>query len=195
MREIYFDTETTGTKAGFDRIVEIAAYDPLNDCSFVRLVNPGISIPQEAVNVHQITDAMVKDAPSFKEVAAEFLQFCSGPCAIVAHNLISFDLPFLQAECRRAKIQLPSDWIYIDSLIWARRYRKDLPRHSLQFLRKVYGASVNQAHRALNDVMTLYEVFKAMTDDLAIEQVAKLLQLSAKSPAEVVKPEAALSLF
>lgn len=196
-RAIYFDTETTGTRAGFDRIVELAAYDPVNDRSFVRLINPGIAIPQEAINIHKITDAMVQDAPSFKEVMAEFLEFCEGQIALVAHNLISFDLPFIQAECKRSAISLPGHWMYIDSLIWARRYRKDLPRHSLQYLRQLYGAPANQAHRALDDVMTLHAVFQAMIDDLTIEQVVQLLGNTQKPQAtEAAKPqEVVLSLF
>lgn len=196
-RAIYFDTETTGTRAGFDRIVELAAFDPVNNRSFVRLVNPGIPIPQEVINIHKITDAMVQDAPSFKEVMSEFLDFCEGDVALVAHNLINFDLPFLQGECKRVGLSLPSHWIYIDTLIWARKYRKDLPRHSLQYLRQMYGAPANQAHRALDDVITLHTVFQAMIDDLSIDQVAKLLEKSQKTEkTDTAKPqEVALSLF
>lgn len=198
-RAIFFDTETTGTRAESDRIIELAAFDPERNRSFETLINPGIAIPIEAINVHQITDSMVKDAPNFAEAMQQFLHFCDGDIALVAHNLISFDLPFIQAECRRAAIELPVEWSYIDSLIWARRYRKDLPRHSLQFLRKIYAVESNQAHRALNDVMTLYEVFRCMVDDLSIDQIIFLLASTTKlreTPAPPPKPkEVALSLF
>ncbi len=46
----------------------------------------------------------------------------------------------------------------------------DLPRHSLQFLREVYGIEKNNAHRALDDVVVLYEVFQKMVDDLSYQQ-------------------------
>jgi DNA polymerase-3 subunit epsilon len=197
-RPIIFDTETTGTRPDRDFIVEIAAYDPVRDRSFERLINPGIPIPQEAIHVHKITDAMVKDAPRFGEVAQEFIAFCDGDIALVAHNLVAFDMPFLQAEFRRAKLKVPDSWACIDTLIWARRYRKDIPRHSLQFLRQLYGIQANEAHRALNDVKVLYEVYKALVDDLSCDHVIELLNKNKvkNSPVEAPKPqELALSLF
>jgi DNA polymerase III subunit epsilon len=199
LRPIYFDTETTGTRAGSDRIIELAAYDPVNKRSFSSLINPCMPIPQEATNIHKITDQMVQDAPTLKEVLTDFLEFCDGSIALVAHNLISFDLPFLRAECKRAAIELPSHWALVDSLIWARRYRKDLPRHSLQFLRNVYGFEENQAHRALDDVMILYQVFQTMIDDLTMEEVIARLpatNTAQNTSAQAAKPqEIALSLF
>ncbi len=175
LRYIFFDTETTGTYPGRDRIIEIAAYDPLKNQTFEELINPEIPIPKEASSVNKITDEMVKNAPTFKEVAAKFLDFCSGDVALIAHNNIAFDKPFLSQELKRVALELPKEWLFIDSLIWARRYRKDLPRHSLQYLRQIYGIKENQAHRALNDVMVLYEVFCCMTDDLTPEDVHKML--------------------
>ena len=175
-RFIYFDTETTGTRAENDKIIEIAAYDPTHNKSFVTLINPKIPIPPDATAIHQITDEMVRSAPSFSEVVTGFIEFCSGDVALVAHNNDSFDLPFLEKEFARAKRSLPQHWIFIDSLKWARKYRKDLPRHSLQFLRQIYGIAPNQAHRALDDVMVLYQVFQMMIDDLSCDTVCELLQ-------------------
>lgn len=199
-RAIFFDTETTGTNPKSDRIVELAAYDSTTGKSFERLINPGIPIPPETIAVHQITDDMVKDAPNFAVIAAEFVSFCEGDVVLIAHNADSFDTPFLQNEFRRNDVQLPQEWIFLDSLKWSRRYRKDLPRHSLQFLRQTYGITANQAHRALNDVMVLYEVFKAMTDDLSCEQILELLgrhTIPVSAPVEVPQnaPERVLNLF
>ncbi len=175
LRFIFFDTETTGTHAARDRIIEIAAFDPLRGKTFEMLINPGIPIPKDATFVHKITDAMVQQSPSFKEVAIQFLEFCAGDVALIAHNNIAFDKPFLEAEMKRADLTIPAQWLFMDSLVWARRYRKDLPRHSLQYLRQIYGIKENQAHRALNDVMVLYEVFCCMTDDLSPDDVYRLL--------------------
>ena len=197
-RPIFFDTETTGTRFDRDYIVEIAAFDPVRGSSFEQLINPGITIPQDVINIHKITNEMVADAPSFADVAKEFLAFCEGGIALVAHNLDAFDLPFLRTEFRRAKLELPSSWAYIDTLTWARRYRKDLPRHSLQYLRQMYGIQANEAHRALNDVMILYEVYNALTDDLSCDQIIALLQKNKQTaPAlQAAKPqETSLSLF
>ena len=69
---------------------------------------------------------------------------------------------------------MPS-WKFFDTLKWARRYRPDLPRHTLQFLREISGISANNAHRALDDVIILEQVFKFMTDDLTMDDVYTIL--------------------
>jgi DNA polymerase-3 subunit epsilon len=175
LRAIFYDTETTGLRAGKDKIIEIAAYDPLYQKSFVQLINPGCPIPPEATEIHKISDAMVSDAPSFAQVAEQFVSFCSGDVVLIAHNNDAFDIHFLRAEFTQCNMALPGEWKFLDSLKWARRYRKDLPRHTLQFLREIYGIASNNAHRALDDVIILHQVFSHLTDDLSIDQVFTLL--------------------
>lgn len=175
LRTIFYDTETTGLKADKDRIVEIAAYDPDTEQSFVQLINPGCPIPAEVTAVHKISDEMVADAPTFSEVAEQFCAFCAGDVVLIAHNNDAFDIHFLRAEFSRCSLALPASWKFLDSLKWARRYRKDLPKHTLQFLREIYGIASNNAHRALDDVIVLYQVFKILTDDLTIDQIFSLL--------------------
>ena len=75
LRPIYFDTETTGVKSDRDKIIELAAFDPVLNKTFSSLINPGVPIPKEASNVHHITDDMVQDAPTFKEVGQKFIEF------------------------------------------------------------------------------------------------------------------------
>ena len=174
MRPIFYDTETTGTRLEEDRIVEIAAYDPVRNQSFCSFVNPKLPIPKEATNIHKISDEMVKDAPDFSSVGREFIEFCSEDAVLIAHNNDGFDIHILRNELKRHNIIMPS-WKFIDTLKWARRYRPDLHRHSLQFLREVYGIEKNNAHRALDDVVVLYEVFSKMVDDLSYQQVLDLM--------------------
>lgn len=173
-RPIYYDTETTGIRADCDRIIEIAAFDPIQNKTFEQLINPGSPIPKEATAIHHITDEMVANSPSFKEVAEEFIKFCDGEVVLIAHNNDGFDLHFLRNEFSRCSMNLPN-WNFLDSLKWARRYRPDLPKHTLQFLREIYGIPANNAHRALDDVIVLHRVFSLMTDDLEIEMVYNLL--------------------
>jgi len=173
-RPIYYDTETTGVRAEKDRIVEIAAFDPVVDRTFCELVNPGIAIPKEASNIHKITDEMVSTAPNFSVVGKAFVEFCGEGAVLIAHNNDGFDRHFLRNEFERYDLELP-DWDYVDTLKWSRKYRSDLPRHSLQHLREVYGIPANQAHRALDDVVVLHAVFTQMIDDLSIETVLQLL--------------------
>lgn len=173
-RPIFYDTETTGIKADRDRIIEIAAFDPIQNRSFEKLVNPGCKIPPEATAIHHITDEMVADAPSFAVIGAEFIEFCSGDVVLIAHNNDTFDYHFLRHEFGRHGIGMPS-WKFLDSLKWARRYRPDLPRHTLQFLREMYGVAANNAHRALDDVIVLHQVFSMMVDDISIDDAYHLL--------------------
>jgi DNA polymerase-3 subunit epsilon len=119
----------------------------------------------------------VKDAPAFKEVAEMFIAFCPEKTVLIAHNNDAFDKQFLLAESKRAGISFPA-YEYLDTLKWARKYRPDLPRHTLQSLREVYGIASNQAHRALDDVIVLYRVFSSMIDDIPIETVIQLLSRS-----------------
>lgn len=173
-RAIFYDTETTGVRPDSDRIIEIAAYDPIQDRTFCQLVNPGCPIPPDATAIHHITNEMVAQAPAFAKVAEEFVQFCEGDVILLAHNNDAFDLHFLRQEFSRNQVAMPS-WRFIDTLKWSRRYRSDLPRHTLQFLREHYGIPANNAHRALDDVIVLHRVFGMMIDDLQIEDVYKLL--------------------
>jgi DNA polymerase-3 subunit epsilon len=80
----------------------------------------------------------------------------------------------LKNEFARHQLEMPG-WKFLDSLKWARRYRRDLPRHTLQFLREVYAIPANNAHRALDDVIVLHQVFANMTDDIPIEVAYGLL--------------------
>ena len=69
LRPIYYDTETTGIRFEKDRIIEIAAYDPIENREFCEFINPGLPIPPQATAIHNITDEMVADAPDFGDIA------------------------------------------------------------------------------------------------------------------------------
>ena len=174
MRPIYYDTETTGTKPGKDRVIELAAFDPIQNKTFCSLINPQCPIPAESSNICHITDDMVKEAPLFGDLADSFVSFCEGDTVLIAHNNDAFDQLFLIDEFQRIGRKLPP-WRFIDSLKWSRKYRSDLPRHNLQFLREAYKIESNQAHRALDDVFVLHQIFSRMIDDLPLNTVIELL--------------------
>ncbi|MGE3954946.1 MAG: DUF3820 family protein [Parachlamydiales bacterium] len=176
-RPIFYDTETTGIRASEDRIIELAAFDPTRGTTFDQLIDPECPIPPEASAIHKITDSMVAGKPTFQKVAAEFATFCEGEVVLIAHNNDGFDRHFLRAEYTRAGHPEPP-WEHFDTLKWARRYRPDLPRHSLQFLRATYGFEENNAHRALDDVIVLHQIYCALVDDLTIEEALSLLGAS-----------------
>jgi len=173
-KPLFYDTETTGVRADRDRVIELAVYDPETKRTFERLINPGLPIPPEATAIHHISDAMVANAPSFGEIIEDFKEFCAGDVVLVAHNNDQFDVHFLRNEFSRCQQELPA-WKFFDTLKWARRYRPDLPRHTLQSLRGVYGIAENNAHRALDDVLVLYQVYLNMVDDLTMDEAYALL--------------------
>lgn len=100
----FIDLETTGTNLGTDRIVEIAIVKILADGSKStkrKIINPEMPIPKAASDVHGITDEMVKDAPTFKQVANELKQMLDG-CDFAGYNSNRFDIPLLMEEFLRA---------------------------------------------------------------------------------------------
>lgn len=174
MRPIFYDTETTGLNSKTHRVIELAAYDPEQDKTFETFLHPGFPIPADVTAIHGISDEMVKDAPSFSDIAHDFVKFCEGDTVLIAHNNDTFDVHFLRGEFEKSGLPVPQ-WKFLDSLKWARRYRPDLPKHTLQSLREVYGIPENRAHRALDDVKVLHALFMHLTDDLTIDQVFELL--------------------
>ena len=145
-----FDLETTGLSPTRDRIVEIAAVHVDLDGTVTRfqsLVNPGCPIPYAASRVHNITDAMVRSAPTFREIAPQFLDLARHS-TLVAHNA-RFDLGFLQESLARGGNELWKGKT-MDTLKLSRRAFAGLPSYSLQHLRHALALPEvsGEAHRA-----------------------------------------------
>jgi DNA polymerase III subunit epsilon len=103
----FIDLETTGTNLGSDRIIEIAIIKLLPDGTRSvkrKILNPGIPIPKQSTDVHGFTDEMVKDAPTFKQVANELKQVLDG-CDLAGYNSNRFDVPMLVEEFLRAGVE------------------------------------------------------------------------------------------
>jgi len=102
----FVDLETTGINLGTDRIVEIAIVKILPDGNRSvkrKLINPEMPIPKEAADLHGITDEMVKDAPTFRQVAHELKQILDG-CDLAGYNSNKFDIPLLVEEFIRVEV-------------------------------------------------------------------------------------------
>src|SRR5512145_747658 len=103
----FIDLETTGTNLGLDRIVEIAIVKLLADGTKIvkrKLINPEMPIPASSSDIHGITNEMVKDCPTFKQVAQELKQVLDG-CDLAGYNSNRFDIPLLMEEFLRAQIE------------------------------------------------------------------------------------------
>jgi DNA polymerase III subunit epsilon len=124
MREIVFDTETTGIKPEEGhRVVEIGALELMNHLptgkTFHVYINPERDMPSEAERIHGLSSAFLKDKPTFKEVAQDFLAFI-GEATLIAHNA-SFDMSFINHHLKKENLlPLPASRV-IDSLALARK--------------------------------------------------------------------------
>ena len=150
---VAFDTETTGLWAATNRIVEIAAvkFSFGNEQTevFQSLVNPQRPMPADVIDVHGITDEMVKDAPTIEPILEEFMRFVGEDSILVAHNA-PFDISFVGAELQRTGLTFGSNMI-LDTVDIYRRYFPGLPSYSLLGLVRHFGLAQTQQHRALAD--------------------------------------------
>lgn len=166
MREIIFDTETTGLDNKADRIIEIGGIELFNHFPTGKtlhlFINPGDrKVHPDALAVHGITDESLKDKPPFADVADEILAFFEG-AKWIAHNA-TFDMGFVNAEFNRlGRPPILPDMV-IDTLAMARR-KHPMGPNSLDALCRRYGIdnSHRTRHGALLDSELLAEVYIEM---------------------------------
>ena len=192
MREIVLDTETTGLDPkGGDRLIEIGCIELMNRFptgrEFHRYINPERDVPTEAVAVHGLSAAFLKDKPLFADVAQAFLEFIGEDDGLVIHNAV-FDIGFLNAELARlTRPEIASERVTC-TLQLARRRHPAGP-NSLDALCKRYGidSSKRIKHGALMDSALLAEVYVEL---LGVRQAALGLAMDPGTP---LGPEAGAS--
>lgn len=167
-RGICIDLETSGTNPRKDRIIQVAALviDFGGSDSGVSIisehkiiVNPQISIPQEATAIHGITDENVKDCQPFSRYAKSIGKLISDCMYILTYNGNSFDVPFLINEFNRAGLQCPFDFdkhVFIDVLHIERGFYDFTLSGTYE---RRMGKPMEGAHDAMNDVRATLEVF------------------------------------
>ena len=157
----FIDLETTGVNPGIDRIIEIAIVKLLADGTRSvkrRLLNPGIPIPKSSSDIHGISDEMVKDAPTFKQLGQEFKQILDG-CDFAGYNSNRFDIPLLMEEFLRAGIEF--DMRHRKLLDVQNIFHKMEPR-TLSAAYKFYcGKTLEGAHSAEVDASATCEILEA----------------------------------
>jgi DNA polymerase-3 subunit epsilon len=166
MREIIFDTETTGLDNKLDRVIEIGGVELENHFPTGRtlhlFINPGDrKVHPDALAVHGITDAFLKDHPPFADVVEKILDFF-GEARWVAHNA-TFDMGFINAELARLDLPPVAGERVTDTLALARR-KHPMGPNSLDALCRRYGIdnSHRTKHGALLDSELLAEVYIEM---------------------------------
>lgn len=160
---VVVDVETTGTRANAgDRITEIAAVvvrDGTVSDVFETLVNPQRPIPPFITALTQITWDMVKDAPTFEQVAPRLMSVLGGH-VFTAHNAL-FDWRFVTAEMLRATGQTLRGR-RLCTVRLARKLLPQLPRRSLDHVARYYGVSIAARHRAGGDALATAECLVRM---------------------------------
>ena len=204
MREIVFDTETTGLNpAGGDRMVEIGCVEIFNRVEtgrhFHAYFNPERDMPFEAQEIHGLSNLFLSDKPRFAERVEELLDFIEDS-PLVAHNA-GFDFGFLNFELDRCGRGAVGMHRMVDTLMLARS-RHPGAKHSLDALCVRFG--IDRSHRvkhgALLDAQLLAQVYVELTGGrqiglgLVAETVSVAVPASAR-PVTIREPRPARPHF
>jgi DNA polymerase-3 subunit epsilon len=171
---VALDLETTGARAGANKITEIGAVriEGFREvATFSTLVNPLRPIPRMITEITGITQEMVARAPRIDKVIPQLLEFLEG-AIVVAHNAC-FDVGFLNYELRRLRGRELGDGA-IDTLPLARALAPGLPNYKLGTVAQALGAPVLACHRALADAQAVSHVFVTLMERLVERGVTRL---------------------
>ena len=177
MRQIIFDTETTGMnfngrdKSEGHRIIEIGCVELIDrrptENYFHQYINPEQSIDPDAVRVHGITNERVAGEPTFAAILKDLLAYFDGADELIAHNM-PFDQSFLNREFKLAKagFKLEDRFPLTDTLQLAKN-KVPIAKYNLDALCKYYGIdnSNRSLHGALLDSQLLAEVYLRLTTE------------------------------
>lgn len=198
MREIVFDTETTGFSfADGDRMVEIGCVEMINRVetgrTFHAYFHPERSMPPGAQAIHGLSDAFLSDKPLFGHGVDALLEFL-GDSPLVAHNA-SFDFGFINGELGRCGRQPISLDRMVDTIVLART-RHPGAKHSLDALCSRYG--IDRSHRTLHgallDAQLLAQVYVELTGGrqiglgLVSETIEVQTSFSPSAPPATIRP-------
>lgn len=160
----FFDLETTGINISKDRIVEISilkVFPNSNKESRTWLVNPEISIPSEVSKIHGITNEMVINEPSFKEIASQLKEMINN-CDLGGFNSNKFDIPLLAEEFLRSNIDFDLEKI---KCIDVQNIFHKMEKRTLGAAYKFYcKKDLIDAHSSKADTLATYEVLEAQIE-------------------------------
>lgn len=162
---VFFDIESTGLNVIRDRIVQIALIkyhkDGRGPQEIEMLINPGIPISQESMDIHGITPDMVANKPTFRQIAEKLFNWI-GDSDLSGYNSNRFDIPMLMEEFARAGFDLTLDGRRLIDV--QRIFYKMEPRTLKAAYRKFCGKELEDAHDALADVRATVDVLKGQLD-------------------------------
>ena len=155
------DLEATGMNLSTDRIVEIAIVKVMPDGKKSvkrKLINPEMPIPQVVIDIHGITDEMVKDAPTYKQAANEIRQFIDN-ADLAGYNSNRFDIPLLVEEFLRVSLDL--DFKNRKLIDVQKIFHTQEPRTLTAAYKFFCNETLENAHSAEADASATWEVLQS----------------------------------
>ncbi len=160
----FFDLETTGINVANDRIVEISilkVFPNGNKESYTWRVNPEMKIPAVTTAIHGITDEMVANDPTFKELSQRVYDLIKDS-DLGGYNSNRFDIPLLAEELLRAEIEFD---LKKNLAVDVQTIFHKMEKRTLEAAYKFYcDKDLTNAHSAEADTLATYEVLKSQLD-------------------------------
>ena len=191
IRYVVLDTELTSLDKRTNRILSIGAIAMegtkiLVSEQFYRMVNPGVTIPEESIKIHRLRPADVQHAEPAQQVFSALKQFTEG--AVLVGHFVSLDVHALQKELGGHGQELDNP--VVDTATVHRwilrhgRYTEDLPHRyehvDLLSLAKVYNLPVQDLHHALSDAFLTAQLWQKLicaAEPLGIRTLGDLLRI------------------
>jgi len=171
---VIFDLETTGTDIAKDRIVEfgfIKIFENGDKEEKVRKINPTISIPEEATEVHSISNEDVIDCPTFSQIANSLYESIKY-CDIAGYNCKRFDIPLLIEEFLRCGIEWSLDGL---NVLDSYEIEKELNPQTLSGVySRYFGKEMENSHSALGDCNATLEILSKQRDVFTLNDTGHL---------------------
>ena len=183
---VVFDIETTGLKAKFHELIEIAGVKVSGGKiteKFSEFVKPTTEIQPHITELTRITNEMVSGADNAENVLKRFLDFSKG-CVLVAHNA-NFDVGFLKRYAE--KFNIPFDFCYVDTLGLSRKLVTNIKRHRLDRVAKALGIPFEGHHRAINDAEVTAKIFVVFADTLNRKGINNVTGINSELVDETIK--------
>ena len=176
---VVFDLETTGLNASKCKIIEIGAVKFENGIiteRFSEFVNPFQPLSFEIIKLTNITDEMVKNAPSIEEILPKFRAFC-GDSVLVAHNA-DFDTSVISAWCK--KLSIDWEFTFLDTWSLCTYLLPEIKRYKLNLVAKHLKIPFEGHHRAVNDAECTAQIFEKLCKKLQKQNIFNLDDLNEK---------------
>jgi DNA polymerase-3 subunit epsilon len=176
----FVDLETTGLSPTRNRITEIGVVmvDATGVNEWTTLINPGTPISEHSRLFNGIANEVVRDAPRFKDIAAELSRMLSGRL-FIAHNA-RFDFGFLRAEFQRLGIEFQPQ--VLCSVMLSRKLYPALAGHDLDTLMQRHGLTAEVRHRALPDAQLIWQFWQVLHAHHSAEQLETVIEVLLAGP-------------